>query len=314
MIALDQELIRLGTVHEQTFPEARPPEAATAAMVDEKAIRKRLEQEQLKGVPLLRFSERRAAKQKAREELEDAVAVEATKADAARRAQQRELDEAWRKLVENDPDTVLATLEDAFTDNDAPAVAVSCHGDGVGLLMRWPELDEVVAERKSGVTPTGRPTHRKRSKTERHTLYLEVMASNALATVKEAFAAAPGLKEAAILVIRGAEDPAIGHTVLEPLYAGVLTREALDELNWGRINPAATIAAAPDALIGLKGKSKELKPIDVSDDPEMVETLREHRQEPRLARPGRSEPMRRLLILAGASASPCFRQPLKPRI
>ena len=273
VIALDQELIRLGTVHEHSFPKAQPPGAAEAAAIDEKAIRKQLEQEQLKGVPLLRFSERRAAKQKAREGLEGAVAADVAKADEARQERQRELDDAWRKLIENDPDTVLATLEDAFADNDAPAAAVSCLGDRVDLLMRWPQLDEVVAERKSAVTPTGRPTHRKRSKTERHALYLEVMASNALATVKEAFASAPGLNQAGVLVFRGAEDPAIGHVVLEPLFAGVITRQMLDELNWSRINPAATIVAAPDAVIGLKGKSKELKPIDVTDDPETAAAL-----------------------------------------
>jgi DNA-binding FrmR family transcriptional regulator len=100
-------------------------------------------------------------------------------------AHQEALDQAWSQLVQNDPHTVVATLEDAFADNDVPSAPIDCVDARatVTLLFEHPDLipDQVVAE-----TPSGRPTLHKRTKTERNQLYLEMMASHVLATVRGA--------------------------------------------------------------------------------------------------------------------------------
>src|SRR4051812_9384899 len=50
--AADTELVRIATAHEHDFPPAQSPKAAAAEEVDGPSIRKRLEKEELKGVPL----------------------------------------------------------------------------------------------------------------------------------------------------------------------------------------------------------------------------------------------------------------------
>ena len=271
--AADQELVRIATVHEEEFPPAGPPKAAAAEEVDSRSLRKRFEKEELKGVSLFGRSERREAKERARERAEAEAAAEAGRRETARAAAQSELDVAWKRLLVNDPDTVLASLEAAFADNESPAAAVSCRDRRVDILMRWFPIDEIVGERKFAYTPSGKPTHQKRSQKDRNQFYLEAMASNALATAKEAFAVAPNLEECALLCFRGEHDPAYGDTVLEVLYQGVLPRSALEAINWPEVSPIAALARMPEAEFGVKGKSFQIRPVDVSDDSEAAAVL-----------------------------------------
>jgi hypothetical protein len=55
-------------------------------------------------------------------------------------------------LCSNDPLTVIATVEEAFADNDAPAAPVNVEGATLSLVMLAPKADEV-PERKPAVTP-----------------------------------------------------------------------------------------------------------------------------------------------------------------
>jgi hypothetical protein len=43
-------------------------------------------------------------------------------------AVQRQLDRWWQRLCANDPEVVLATLAEAFADNEAPAAPVAVDG------------------------------------------------------------------------------------------------------------------------------------------------------------------------------------------
>jgi hypothetical protein len=273
VLDLDRELVQIGSVHEEDFAPTEPPPPAVAAPVDEKAIHKRLIEEHLVDVPLFRLSERRQAKAQAKARLPAEVESAGQAAEESRVQAQAGLDRAWRDLVDNDPQTVLATLEDAFEDNQAPAAAIGCRGDRVDVLMRWPELDAIVGERKFAHTPTGKPTHHKRSATDRNTLYLRLMASNALATAKEALAEAPGINRIALLIVRGADDPAVGDRMLEPLFAGVIERTQLEGVHWANMDPAATLADVPECKLEIKGRTDAVTPIDLSDDPDSIATL-----------------------------------------
>ena len=70
----------------------------------------------------------RARRAAARQDAAHAAQVELD--DRLRQAQveqaraQQELDKSWALLTGNDPDTVLATLAEAFEDNEAPAAPV----------------------------------------------------------------------------------------------------------------------------------------------------------------------------------------------
>jgi hypothetical protein len=73
----------------------------------------------LRGVGMFDRAKRAAARQQA------AQAAQAELDDLWRQAQQaqaqQELDTQWARLAGNDPGTVLATLAEAFEDNEAPA-------------------------------------------------------------------------------------------------------------------------------------------------------------------------------------------------
>ena len=98
------------------------------------------------------------------------------------------LDEEWERY---EPDVAIAALERAFADNEAPAAPIDCEGDRTTVVMEFQSREAIVPERKPARTPTGKPTLKKRTKTEINRLYLEALGSNVLATVKETFAVAP---------------------------------------------------------------------------------------------------------------------------
>jgi hypothetical protein len=270
-VALDRELVRIGSVHEHDFPLAEPPAPAKAPPVDEKALLKNAEKEELQGVPLLRRSLRNAARQRARTIAEKRVAEARQAAEAERETQDVELAKAWHALTSNEPTAVLSALEDAFADNESPASAVRVEGANVDLVMYWPQLDAVVGERKPALTPSGRPTQHKRTKTERNALYLEVMAANVLATVKETFAAAPGLAHARLLAVRQPEVD--GRRRVDALFAGEFDRETVGRLDWARINPAEVLMKLEGSELRLQGRTNEVAPLEVSDDGQLGEVL-----------------------------------------
>jgi hypothetical protein len=209
-----------------------------------------------------RRAARGAAEASARERAERDQELENEKA-----AQHQELvDAAWDRLVGNDPVTVLTTLEEAFADNKAPAAPLDCYADGITLLMRLPLIDAVVPLYSPDQTPTGRPTIREYSKTERQDLYIGAMLSHAYATVAEAFAVAPGIRGATVLVINA------DATQLTPIYAAHAKRAEFEAGAWlGDFS--ATLA--PEHLINVRGRTDELAPLDLKDEPDLSEVVRQ---------------------------------------
>jgi hypothetical protein len=167
VLALDQQLIAQCQVHQEEFVPAEAVQAQPPAPVDEREIRRRLEGEAVEGIPRLKLAERRAARQTVLDHLDFEIQREAQLRAEEATKEQTLLDDGWKRLQANDPETVLGVLEAAFSDNEAPAAAVSCRDARVDIVMRWPVLDEVVPERKGAATPSGQPTIHKRNKTER---------------------------------------------------------------------------------------------------------------------------------------------------
>jgi hypothetical protein len=264
---LDLQLAELCEAHRHDFEPARRPVAPSPALVDRDELERSLVADAVGGIPLWKLGKRRAARRAVAARLDEAVEaaqrVRAHEAQALRLA----LDAEWERLQANDPETVLATLEDAFEDNEAPAAAVSCHEARVDVVMRWPGVEEIVSERKPATTPTGKPTVHKRNKTERATLYLQAMSSHALVTAKEAFATCPAIEEVAIAVVREARDPARGDDVLEPILLATLRREQLEGIRWQNTVSTAALLETATGRIGLRGKgaNKTLFALDLGD-------------------------------------------------
>jgi hypothetical protein len=170
------------------------------------------------------WKNRRAAKEKARNVAAAEVTRQQEQLEAGQAELQRHLDEECCLLLSNDPHVVVHTLDEAFADNEAPATAVDCENDRVTVVMTM-DGEDAVPERKPALTPSGKSTLHKISKTERSNLYRAWVYSNVLATVREALAVAPGLGAVTVIVLRREPPSPYGEHPLSVIYVGTTTRE-----------------------------------------------------------------------------------------
>lgn len=205
------------------------------------------------------------------DEILSKVAAEKERRLAARAAEQNRLDEEWDRLNANDPEVTLAALEQAFADNEAPAAAIDCDGLRTTVVMQFVSPEAIVPERKPARTPTGKPTLKKRTKTEINALYLKALGSNVLATVKEALAVAPGTDLVQILVIRQESDKR--HTgEWAAIYVGMFDRASFAAASGSR-DPAASLNHASETVLNLKGQTEAVSPIPLNDRPDLANVL-----------------------------------------
>ncbi len=166
--------------------------------------------------------------------------------------------------------TTIAVLEQAFADNEASAAPIDCDGERTTVVMQFSPPEAVVPERKPARTPGGKQTLKKRTKTETNSLYLDALGSNVLATVKEAFAVAPGTKIVQMLVIRRETDKKRAGE-LAVIYVGEFDRDRYATSN--QETPGSALATAPEAVLNLKGKTEQVSPIDLSERSDLQQVL-----------------------------------------
>jgi hypothetical protein len=176
---------------------------------------------------------------------------------------------AWPRsaLLANEPETVLSVLEAAFEDNEAPAVAIDCRGSAISVVMRMPPRDAIVPEMQADVTPTGRPTVKKMSKTLRNELHSAAVMSHALVTAKESFAVAPSIDSIALIALMD------NHATVQPIYAASFRRDQLEAVDWGEDAP--TISARLGGWVKTKGQARELACLPLGDEPELRRVVSE---------------------------------------
>jgi len=236
-------------------------EAESAAALEhrQRFEKQRQEQARLDGL----WQQLGQARARVSEELELKVAAEKDRLVAARAAEQASMDQEWERLNANDPNITLGVLEQAFADNEAPAAAIDCDGPRTTVVMQFVEPDAIVPERKPARTPTGKPTLKKRTKTEINALYLKALGSNVLATVKEAFAVAPGTDVIQMLVFRRETDKKHAGQ-LAAIYVGEFDRGSYASASGAR-DPSKALTMVSEADINLKGKTEVVSPIDLAD-------------------------------------------------
>lgn len=269
--ALAARVEHLLSLHRQEFPPARPPVAPPARPVDEKEIERRWLRRERAGIPWFRRRERRAARERARAAAAREIAQERRRREEEREALQRELDEHWRLLCANDPPTVLETLEAAFADNEAPAAPIDCE-NGRATVVLLVEGEELVPERVPTLTPTGRPTTRKLSQTDRNRFYRSWIFSNVLVTAKEAFAVAPGLAAVTVVALRRETNP-FGETRLSALYAGTFSRDRFERLDFSRDDVLDAPLYAEEVRLETKGRTMAVRPLDLDKHPDLKDLV-----------------------------------------
>ena len=242
-------------------------EAKAAIEAEERCQAQQQEQQRLDQL-WAKLGEAKAAVQA---KLPGEVVAEEAKRKATRDEEQAALDEEWRRLQANDPMLTMATLEEAFADNESPAAPINCEGNRTTVVMQFSQPDAVVPEKKPAFTPTGKRTLKKRTKTEINSLYIDALGSNVLATVKEAFAVAPGTQTVQLLVIRREVDKK--HTgELAAIYVAEFNRATYAN-GGGSGRPGAVAQSAPEAVLNLKGKTQQVSPIDLSEQSDLQEVL-----------------------------------------
>lgn len=256
-------------IHQVEFPPAEKPELPPPQAPDPRPFQKTREKEEMAGISLLKRSARKEAKGRANElAAQDLVREKERRAEEHRR-EQADLDAAWGLLLANDPATVIATVDEAFEDNHAPAAPVDVDGSTLSLVVRIQPVDEI-PERMPDLTPSGKPTTKKMTKAIRADTYLTLICGHLLATIKEALAVAPGMSHVKAVVVREAAPDVYGNTRMEALLAASYARSDLERVQWHKAtSPEIVQQAAEDLLWDLKGRPPALQPLSLDQEPDL---------------------------------------------
>lgn len=262
----------LGLHHVEPEP-VEPPVAPNQTPVNEADIYRRHRKDATAGISIFKRADRARAMSIAAAAAAVEIAEENARARQERERAQAELDQRWHALGANDPDVVLATLAEAFEDNEAPAAPVGVDGDEVAIVVLVPGLD-VVPERMPQTTAAGNLSMPKLPKAKRADFYKLVVCGHLLATCRETFAVAPGAASVRAAVIRLSERDAYGRRRPECLLAGRFARGAFDGVQWATTDAARIVAdTSTDLLFRGVGQAKELAPLDLTKQPELAALL-----------------------------------------
>ncbi|WP_433825013.1 exonuclease domain-containing protein [Actinoplanes sp. CA-015351] len=237
------DMRHLTEVHRESFAIARPRIAVAAAMPDRRAVLRHYEQHALRGVSMFDRAGRARARQTAAQYAAYWLASQWAENESHRAAQQAGFDDQWRRLAGNDTDTVLGVLTARFeaVPGYAPVGVVNVDGNRVGLALTA-AADSVLPTRLTGG--------------QRARVYEAMLKSHALSAVRQAFASAPGLMSAQVVVVR--------HDARRPcVLAFEVSRPALESVRWDVANADEIVASAgSQVLTRPEGPFGDLGPVD----------------------------------------------------
>jgi hypothetical protein len=226
-----------------TVAPSSPPKAPAPLAVDENKARKTVRRNA--HPPLFSPRERRRRLRAADELAAFEVAQERGRRAALEADQQQRLDATYVSLMANEPEAVRAAVGSALAAMPLDASVLAVEGSRVDIAVVYPLVDLVPSEAPV-ITPTGRPSARKRTQTERNDLYAEAIASAGLAALKVAAAAAPEIKRVRLLVI-------VAQGGGEPVLAADVTRNGLAIAD--SATARGSLGRAGDALMAFKGRT-----------------------------------------------------------
>ncbi|HEU0239970.1 MAG TPA: DUF4236 domain-containing protein [Micromonosporaceae bacterium] len=265
---LAQTFLHIVNLHRVDFPTARRPIAPPPPAPDREAIYQHYETVALAGTGRFQRAQRTRARQQAVQWTDVEVNRQAAETHAAYEQYQVQLDEQWRQLCGNQPDVVMETLEEAFDDNEAPAAPVGVESGEASIAILVPQITGAIPEQIPATTPAGNPTLKKLTQRDRADYYKLYVCGQVLVTVKEALAVAPGLASVRIVVLRDDGRDAYGKPRVACILAARFERNAFAGIQWHNADAVAVLNdSAAEKLTQQKGRSQELTPLDVSDEP-----------------------------------------------
>lgn len=188
------------TLHRVEVEDARPIKAPDSIMLDERWVRRQLRKNAVSGTSFFKRKEREAARARADDLATEEVRAERNRRDALRERQEQRLHQTFAALMDNEPAVAVAAAQAALAKLPLDCEVIGSDTLQIDVLITYPTL-EIVPERDTRITPTGRPSTRNRSQTERNDLYAEALASAAFAVAKVCVAALPAMPNARVLVV-----------------------------------------------------------------------------------------------------------------
>lgn len=271
--ALKAALDAILNLHRADFPPAQPPAAPAPPPIDLAAIRARHAREAKAATSVFSRAARKTALEEAERRAQSEATATAEKYEQQRTAWQAQLDAGWAALNANDPDTVLATLAQAFEDNEAAAAAVGIEGAEVTLIVVVPTVSAIPARRPT-ITEAGNLSLKKLAKRETADMYKLLVCGHVLVTVKEAFAVAPSLTSARVVAMRGAPPNAYGRVVPEVVLAARFARSRLMGVQWAQADATQVLNdTSSERILIQKGATQELTPVDLTKEPQLAEVV-----------------------------------------
>jgi hypothetical protein len=173
--------------------------------------------------------------------------------------------------VQQRVDTVLQTFATAFEGNEAACAAVGLDGEEVSLVLVVPPVSAVIPEQMPGRTAAGNVSLKKITQAARAGFYTHFVGGQILVTLRETFAVPPGLTSARLVALRNDGRDVYGQPTMPCLAAVNVTRAALDGVRWNDAGAVDVLnAVTHERLTNQTGRSKELSPVDLTNEPDIV--------------------------------------------
>jgi hypothetical protein len=271
--ALASAIQGIRKLHHREFPLVHRLIVPHPPQPDHAAILQRRMNDALAGVSIFRRSTRKAAQAAA----VLATRMECEELEAAGQAQhgavQQETDKLWQRFITNDPDVVLAVLSHTFQNSSANAAPLGVWDSEAHLALLAPEL-AALPERHPTTTAAGNLSLKKFTKGEMADLYKQLVAGLVLATAKEAFAAAPGVTDIQIVVLRNTPADAYGNIRPEAILAARVARTALNGVKWTMADALTILNEISSELVArTTGPSKAFAPLDLKTEPDIARLI-----------------------------------------
>lgn len=262
---------RILDLHRAEFPTAQRPIAPPPAAPDRAGLHARFYRQASAGVGPRDHAGLAAARAQAEAWTEQEAARLSADWAVQQRAYQQQLDAWWGNLCANDPGTVVAALNNAFEDNEAPSAALGVDGAEAAVAVLLPQPEDVLPNRMPGRTDAGNVSLRKLTAKQRSDLYGLFVCGQILVTVREALAVAPAITGVRVVGLRDEGADAYGRPQIGCLAAVLLERAALAGVVWASADAGRIIHdAATEQLFHRAGRSAMLGPLDLADEPDLA--------------------------------------------
>jgi len=270
---IEARLKELLEAHKVRFQPATRQIVALGSVPDLDRIYKVIFARDVSGIGFFKFKERKQIKAQALEKARLRQARLKALEQVRRLLAQKICDEEWTKLVENDPETLMQVLTEAFGDNEAKSAVLEVDGDSISVIVVAPEL-EVLPDRDWSYTAAGNLSVKRMTAKSRDYYYFDLIFSQLVATLNEAFAVAPGIQKIKLVLVRNKVHPKLGGVELECLGFGTAERRLLHKF----LREPTPFSILNGAVQGWENKidaNLKMKPVKLADEPDIRALLAE---------------------------------------